>query len=518
MTKKKPKALPPARDEKILPKAPHRDPDAFQLPHNLEAERSTLGAALLNEVSADYIVDHLAPSDYWRHAHRTIFEAIRDLRHKNVGVDLTTIRQALSKQTGVTDQKGATLTLLDDVGGAAYVASLADGVPKSTNVAHYAGILKDLHAQRALVQFAQDTIDLVATGEHGHDALLLDADRRLIELQAGHAEGRMLSLAESSGELLADLEWREQHRGELTGIETGYSSINELTMGWQPGDLNVIGARPSIGKTTFVMNSAVAAARAGKKVAVFSLEMRRKQLQYRLLSQIAQVPATQLLAGAIMSQDWPKVAAANQEMTNLGMWIDDRAGVTVWDIRSACRRLKAEHGLDLVIVDYVQLIPGSLNRRGATRNEEVTDISRRLKTMADEVSAPVLLLSQLSRKARDRYDPRPQLTDLRESGALEQDADIVAFLHRKNHREGGLTNFIIEKQRSGPTGTVDLWLERDTLTFSTPTPEQVNIDAQAKQKAAERAAADKPPKKPKSGRRSYDSPPAPPMEKQFAPD
>lgn len=275
----------------------------------------------------------------------------------------------------------------------------------------------------------------------------------------------MQSLRTSAPALYTDLEWRVAHKGELTGIDTGYPSINELTLGWQHGDLIVIGARPSIGKTTFVLNSAVHAATAGKRVAVFSLEMRRIQLEYRIVAQLSQIPLSRILGGHIGDVDYPHISHALGLMAELPLEIDDRSGQNFWDVRGACRRLKAEGGLDAVIVDYVQLMPGSLERRGATRNEEITDISRRFKVLADELEVPIILLSQLTRENEKRTDPRPKLSDLRESGALEQDADIVAFLHRKNHREGGVTNFIIEKQRNGPTGTVNLTLVRDVTTF-----------------------------------------------------
>ena len=443
-----------------LPKPPRRSDEDLLLPHNLEAERSCLGAALVHHTAADYIADKLQPEAFFRRGHQDIFRAIRELRHAGQEADFVTLKAKLGRK-------------LDDVGGPAYISSLADGIPRATNVEYYSDILKDLQAKRALVDYANRTIDHVAAGEHGADTLIADADRRLVDLQNGHVEGRMLSLRDSMTALFRDLEWRVEHKGELTGVDTGFASINELTLGWQAGDLVIIAARPSIGKTTMVMNSAVAAARTvrpdGKprRVAVFSLEMRRRQLELRLLSGLSGVGLTRIMGGHLGQQDYQRISDAMQAMSLLQIVIDDRAGQNAWDIRAACRRLKAEpEGLDLAIVDYVQLMPGTLERRGATRNEEVTDISRRLKVLADEITAPVILLSQLSRAAKDRQDKRPQLTDLRESGALEQDADIVGFLHRKNHRESGTTQFIIEKQRNGPTGTVNLTIDRDTVTFT----------------------------------------------------
>lgn len=444
-----------------LPTPPRVDVDTFVLPHNLEAERATLGAAMVSTLAADYVADKLSASSYFRRAHQVVFDQVRHLREEKTDVDFVTLKERLER-----------IGKLEECGGPAYLSSLADGIPHSTNVSHYAGILRDLQAKRALVAYAQRTVDLVGAGAYSSAAILNDADRRLMDLQAGHVDGRMQSVASSISALSDDLAWRMDHKGELTGVDTGYPSINEQTLGWQAGDLIVIGARPSIGKTTFILNSAVHAAQgyakggAARRIAIFSLEMRRRQLEYRILSQLSGVPATRLLNGYLGDPDLEKLGNAMSVMAELGIEIDDRAGQTVWDIRAACRRLKAEVGLDLVIVDYAQLVPGTLERRGATRNEEITDISRRLKVLADEVSVPVVLLSQLSRKNQERTDPRPKLSDLRESGALEQDADIVAFLHRKNHKEGGTTEFIIEKARNGPTGTMKLTLDRDVVTFT----------------------------------------------------
>jgi replicative DNA helicase len=444
-----------------LPVPPKHDPDSIVLPQNIEAERATLGAALVNTMAADYLTDHLTAQDFFRRAHQTIFLAIRELRTRGTEIDFVTLKAELTRTKQLTA-----------CGGPAYLSALTDGMPASTHVDHYAALLRDLHAKRALIQYANLTLDHVVSGEHGAQTLIADADRRLIDLHAGHLEGRLRPLQETTGDLMADLEWRVAHRGELTGIDTGYASINELTYGWQPGDMNIIAARPSIGKTTFVMNTAVAAARTADKegrprrVAIFSLEMRRKQLEYRLLSSLSGVPLQRVLAGSVMGPDYPKISQAVSLMGTLGIDIDDRSGQSVWEIRSACRRLRAEKGLDLVVIDYVQLMPGTLERRGANRNEEVTDISRRLKALADECSVPILVLSQLSRaNIRFGRDPLPKISDLRESGALEQDADLVCLLHRKNHREGGVTNFVIAKQRNGPTGSVNLTLDRDTVTF-----------------------------------------------------
>jgi replicative DNA helicase len=464
-----------ARAAEKLERPPARDPESIRLPQNIEAERATLGAALMQTIAADYVVDHLVPDDYYRHAHQVLFRAMRSLRQRDASVDMVTLKEELSRPVVLGRRKAdtATRTELEDIGGPQYIAGLLDGMPASSNVAHYCAILKDLHAKRALYVFADLTCNYVVDGSHSSEDLLKDTDRRLMDLQAGHLSGRVQSLKETAPALFEALEWRVAHRGELLGLDTGYPVVNDLTSGWQAGDLTVIGARPSIGKTTFLLNTATACARAlleAKRegvVLLCSFEMRQSQLQYRFLSSLSGVPLSRIVGGHVMSNEWPALTEAINLMSQLPIEIDDRSGQTRWQIRSTCRRMKAEKGLAMVGIDYVQLIPGSLERRGASRNEEVTDISRGIKELADELSVPILLLSQLSRPGNKfGRDPVPKLTDLRESGALEQDADNVGFLHRRNHREGGPTRFILEKQRQGPTGTVFLTLDRDTVTFT----------------------------------------------------
>lgn len=441
-----------------MPKRRESDPDRV-LPHSLEAERSTLGAILLRNELYELTAPIVAASDFYRGAHKLIFLAIARLLEWPGGVaDLLTVGEELTKRGE-----------LEDVGGLSYVSALTDGVPKSTNVEHYARIIADKAQLRALIFAGNKMIAQAYEAEEEAATVLQKADEAIIALQSGRVVTRMQSLAVSSPALLEDLELRVHHRDQLFGVTTGFASINELTFGWQPGELVVIGARPSIGKTTFVVNAAVAAAQAGAGVIpVFSLEMRRKQLEYRILSSLSGVPLSRILSGHLMGPDFDKVSAAVQAMHGLSVHINDQAGgITAGRIRSECRRLRSEIGpLAMIVIDYAQLMDGMLEDKRATRNDQITDTSRRLKVMADELSAPVILLSQLNRANEKRYDPRPKLSDLRESGALEQDADLVCFLHRKNHREGGLTYFILEKQRNGPTGTLKLSLDRDIVTFS----------------------------------------------------
>jgi replicative DNA helicase len=448
------------------------DPDAPALPHNLEAERALLGAAMLSPAAADYVADHLSVDAFYRQAHQLVFAGIQTLRHQGSEVDLVTLRQVLGPSK--TSQVGV-----------AYLSGLVDGVPRATHVAHYAGILTDLLTKRSLVTYAQQVIGRVAENGQSGAQLVAEADRSLLALQAGYQNGRMAQVADTLPMLIEDMEHRYTHKGELLGLSSGFKSIDDLTFGWQAGDLIILAARPSIGKTTLALNTATATGLAGGRVAIFSLEMRRRQLEYRMVSTLSRVPLSQLLTGYLNEGDWPSLSQTWGTLGELRLAIDDTTGRTVHEMRSECRRLKAEGGLDLVIVDYVQLIPGTLDRRGATRNEEITDISRRLKTLADEGGFPVLLLSQLSRPDDRKPDARPKLTDLRDCGALEQDADVVAFLHRKQHKESGSTEFIVETARNGPTGTVLLTLDRDTTTFTDggePIPEPTAAEQQAERK------------------------------------
>ena len=431
------------------------------LPHNHDAERAVLGALLVNNAVYAELAATLRPADFYRHAHAAIYRAISELLERSGGsADLLTVRDALSRAG-----------TLEQVGGPAYVASLVDGVPRAVNARHYAGIVRQKAQLRRLIAMA-DHIQMAAyEDERDPEEILADADRGILQLRHGAGSSRTLSLMQSSDEWLADLEWRASHRGELIGVGSGYPSIDALTNGWQAGDLIILAARPSIGKTTLAINTAAAVASTaradgtGRVVLVFSLEMRRKQLEYRLLAAESGVDLSRLLSGYLTPEEWKLIAEANARVRARRIVINDQAGLTVWDMRAEARRVKAEAGLDLLVIDYMQLVAGSLERRGATRTEEMTDISRRCKVMADELSVPIIAVSQLSRANQQRDDPRPKLSDLRESGALEQDADIVGFLHRRHHREGGTTQFILEKQRNGPTGTVNLTLHRECVRF-----------------------------------------------------
>lgn len=425
------------------------------LPHNLDAERSVLGAVLVHNDAYESAAPVIAASDFYRDAHRRIWIAIVDLIARKTTVDFITLKEELAR---VGD--------LDDVGGPAYISSLSDGVPRATNVVHYAAIVREKALLRDVIYASNKILSTAYEAEESPVEILKRADMAFLALQQRRRGGRMVAVKDAIPALFERLDYRIAHQGELTGIETGFPLVNELTMGWQRKDLIIIAARPSIGKTVFASNTAVAAARAGYKGVFFSYETRREQLEDRILSSLSGVPESRLKNGHIGGKEYAHISEALQVLASLPLWIDDANGQTAQDLRNACRRMQNEHGLDFVVIDYVQRMPGNIDRRGATRNDEITDISRRLKDLAGELDVPVILLSQLKRLDPRREEKRPLLDDLRESGALEQDADDVCFLHRRNHKESGTTNFIREKGRNGPTGTVNLTIDRETLTFT----------------------------------------------------
>lgn len=434
-------------------RGPRKDEAERVTPASIEAEKAVIGAVLINPALLPQATGILKADQFWRRKHQDIWSAIVRLAdERRIDPDPLTVQDELARAG-----------LLEDVGGAAYVLGLTDGVPRSSNIAHYAHIVREKWLLRQLIRVGSACVDGAYADEAVAAELINDADGEIVALQKGTISGRLVDLRTRGVARYDRLEHSVEHRGELRGIDTGFESLNQTTFGWNRGDMIVIAARPSMGKTAFVLNAAVAACRSGKRVALFSMEMRTQQIEDRILAALSGLPLERLKGGFIGEGDTRLAIEAMGEFDRLPLFVDDRGSMTVWDIRASCRRLRAEEGLDLVVVDYVQLVQGSLDRRNPTRNEEMTDISRRLKVLADEVQCPVIVLSQLKRLEHGR---RPTLQDLRESGSLEQDADLVCFLHRKDHRQSGKTQFIIEKDRNGSTGTVNLTLDRETQRFA----------------------------------------------------
>lgn len=424
------------------------------MPHNLEAERSVFGAVMISNpvfhVAAAILPDAKL---FYRDAHRRIWRAMIQLDEQSRPIEIVTLRDQLEANGD-----------LEEVGGPAYLASLVDDVPHSMNVKHYAEIVKDKAALRSLIRATGEIAAMAFDADRPAAEILRIGEQKLFELANGHIPSHMQDLKAGVKKLNEELAFRMENKGAVTGIDTGFEEINKHTLGWQPGNLIFIGARPSIGKTTLALNCAVAAARAGKKVAYFSMEMTREELEFRVLSNLSGVGLTRILNGALGSMDFGKIASAMEDMGDLPLYIDDQPARTFMDIRSTLRQMMAEHGLDEAVIDYAQLFKGSLDPR-ATRNEQLTDISNNLKALSRELRIPIIVLSQIARRSLHAPDPRPKISDLKDCGAFEQDADVVALLHRRKHEEDGPTEIILAKVRNGAPGSYVITLIGDVVTF-----------------------------------------------------
>jgi replicative DNA helicase len=424
------------------------------LPHNLEAEKSVLGAILINNQAFNQAAEVIDAADFFRDAHRRIFEKMIALTDRSEPVDLITIKDELIKSNE-----------LDEVGGPAYISSLTDGVPRSGNVEYYAKIVKEKSTLRRLIQSATEVLGRAYDAEEDADDLLDEAERSIFQIAEHRLRSGFVRVGDMVDQGYQMIEQLQAQRGLVTGAPSGFTELDEMTSGFQKSDLVIVAARPSMGKTSFVLNIALnAAIDAGKSVGMFSLEMSKEQLFLRMLTSEARVDAHRFRGGYLGEQDYGRLVNAFGRLHDAKMFVDDTPGVGILEMRAKSRRLKLEHGLDLLIVDYLQLMQG--RGRFESRQQELASISRALKILAKELEVPILALSQLSRAPETRADHRPQLSDLRESGALEQDADVVMFIFREEmyRTEGGEPNpdaegtaeIIIGKQRNGPTGTVRL--------------------------------------------------------------
>lgn len=423
------------------------------LPHNLEAEKAVLGAILINNLAFNQAAEVIDSEDFFRVAHQRIFDKMVGLNERNQPVDLVTLKDELARAGE-----------LDDVGGPAYISSLTDGVPRSANVEHYAKIVKEKATLRRLIQSANDVLGRAYDAEEDAEQLLDEAERSIFQI----ADQRMRSGFVRVGDLVDTgyqlIEQLQAQRGLITGVPSGFVDLDEMTSGFQKSDLVIVAARPAMGKTSFVLNMALnAATQAGKSVGIFSLEMSKEQLFVRMLTSEARVDAHRFRGGFLGEQDYARLVDAFARLHEAKVFIDDTPSVGILEMRAKSRRLKMEHGLDMLIVDYLQLMQG--RGRFESRQQELASISRALKILAKEMEIPILALSQLSRATETRADHRPQLSDLRESGALEQDADIVMFIFREEvylvdgqpkPETEGIAEIIIGKQRNGPTGVARL--------------------------------------------------------------
>ncbi|HWT45102.1 MAG TPA: replicative DNA helicase [Vicinamibacterales bacterium] len=433
------------------------------LPHNLEAEKSVLGAILVNNEAFNHAAELIDARDFFRDAHRRIFDKMIILSERGDAIDLVTLKEELAR-----------VGELESVGGPAYVASLADGVPRSANVEHYARIVKEKATLRNLIFSANRILANAYQAEDDPDTILDGAEKAIFEIAQDRARSGFTPLKDLVHTSFATIEKLQQHKGMVTGVPSGFVDLDEMTSGLQPSDLVLVAARPSMGKTSFVLNIAQhVGINTGLTVGFFSLEMSKEQLFMRMLTGEARIDAHRFRSGYLNEKDYGRLSQALGTLAEARVYIDDTASIGVLEMRAKARRLQSEHGLDLLIIDYIQLMQG--RGRFESRQAELASISRSLKGLAKELHVPVVALSQLSRAPETRSDHRPQLSDLRESGALEQDADVVMFIYRDeqyrdadgqtNQESEGVAEIIIGKQRNGPVGTVKLAFIKEHTRF-----------------------------------------------------
>jgi replicative DNA helicase len=419
-------------------------------PQNIEAEQAVLGAVFLDPSALTLASEILIPEDFYRAAHQKIFHAMLKVADKGEPVDLVTVTAELA------DAK-----MLEEVGGVSYLSELADAVPTAANVEYYARIVEEKSILRRLIRTATSIAQDSYTREDEVDVLLNEAEKKIMEVSQRKHSGTFQNIKDVLVQTYDNIEMLHNRKGEITGIQTGFTELDRMTAGFQRSDLIIVAARPSVGKTAFALNIAQnVATKTNENVAIFSLEMSAQQLVMRMLCAEGNINAQNLRTGKLTAEDWGKLTMAMGSLSNAGIYIDDTPSIRVSEIRAKCRRLKQESGLGMVLIDYLQLIQGS-GRNRENRQQEVSEISRSLKALARELEVPVIALSQLSRSVEQRQDKRPMMSDIRESGSIEQDADIVAFLYRddyydKDSENKNIIEIIIAKQRNGPVGTVQL--------------------------------------------------------------
>jgi len=433
-------------------------------PQNLEAEQAVLGAMMLEPEAGSSVFEMLQPEDFYRDNHRLIFSAIRDLFEKGDPVDLVSVAEILRQQGR-----------LEQVGGIATISEIARSVPSAANVEYYAKLVTEKALLRQLIRA---TSSILERGyEPGEEArgLLEEAEKLILDLSRRRIKDGFSFIRDILLETFEKIEYLYANKGNLTGVPTFFTELDRMTSGWQPSDLVIIAARPSMGKTAMVLNMAQnAAVRAKVPVAIFSLEMSKEQLVQRMLCGEAMVDQQRVRTGELLDADWPKLTQAVGPLSDAPIFIDDTVGISLAELRSKARRLKMEHNLGMIVIDYLQLL--SVGKKTESRQQEVAQISRTLKGLARELKVPVIALSQLNRGVEQRQDKRPIMSDLLESGAIEADADVISFIYRDeyyNHdsEKKGIAELIIAKHRNGPVGTVELGFLKEFTKF-------VNLDRQ----------------------------------------
>nr|WP_164501969.1 replicative DNA helicase [Ligilactobacillus salivarius] len=442
-------------------------------PQNIEAEQAVLGAIFLNTDALADAMEYVEPDDFYRRAHQILFQVMVDLNNDGEAIDVLTVQNYLT-----------TNNQLDDVGGVAYIAELATSVPTAANAGYYAKIVEEKSMLRRLISTATNIITQANNGDDDVPSLLDSAERQIMDVSERRNRSGFREIKDVLNETLSDIDRLSQQSEDITGLPTGYREFDKMTAGLQPDNLIILAARPAVGKTAFALNIAQnVATSTDTSVAIFSLEMSAESLVNRMLCAEGSINANHLRTGQLDEGEWQNLIVAMGALSNTSIFIDDTPGIKMAEIRAKCRRLAKEKGnLGLVVIDYLQLIEGS-NKE--SRQQEVSEISRQLKKLAKELSVPILALSQLSRGVEQRQDKRPVLSDIRESGSIEQDADIVAFLYRDDYYERGESKseedgddqdslnqdvgeveLIIEKNRAGARGTVKLLFIKSYNKFS----------------------------------------------------
>ena len=418
-------------------------------PHSVEAEQSVLGSILLDKEAMISVSETLVPEDFYKEAHKVIYESMLKLYNSQSEIDLITLTDELRDQG-----------YLDDIGGIAYITSLSTVVPTTSNIKYYVNIVKEKSISRQLISAANDIINLGYDGSAKVEYVLENAEKKIFDISQERATNDFQPINQVISEALSMLEKLYEEKNDVTGLTTGFRDLNKKINGLQRSDLLLIAARPAMGKTAFALNLVQNAALKGDaSVAVFSLEMSKEQLVQRMIASQSTVELKKIKTGTLADNDWPRITDGMAILSGAKIHIDDTPGIKISELRSKCRKLKIEKGLDLVLIDYLQLMEGE--GQNESRQQEIANISRSLKILAKELDCPVVALSQLSRAPEQRADHRPMLSDLRESGSIEQDADIVMFLYRDEYynpdtEKKNIGEVIVAKNRHGETGTVEL--------------------------------------------------------------
>ena len=433
-----------------------------QMPQNLEAEKSVLGSCFLSNNALLMAIETLDETDFYDQRHAKIFKALKILSEEKSPVDLTTITSTLTK-----------INALNEIGGISYLTDITTFVPTAANIEYY---IKEVESTSLLRRLIETATEIATSGyniEENVNDILDQAERKILTIVKNRKASEFKNIQAVLIKTEEDLQKLAEAKGEITGIPTGWYDLDKITAGLHENELVILAARPGMGKTAFALNLATyVTTHTDKTVAIFNLEMGAEQLANRIISSLGQIEGYKLRTGKMLNNDWKRFDQAVSQLSEAKLYIDDTPGITIGEIRAKCRRLSSStDGLDLVIIDYLQLISGGKNY-GANRQQEVADISRSLKTLAMELHIPVIALAQLSRSVEGREDKRPMLSDLRESGSIEQDADLVGFLYRDDYytKEAkndptSISEFIIAKHRNGPQATIQLLFKKDTSTF-----------------------------------------------------